>query len=102
MNSEKSTMIKPAEGYPHYILKLNDHVIWEGKDLKRQLVRIKKENLRKVLDPFFTTKQVGKGTGLGLSVSYGIVTQHNGTIGVQSEGENKGAIFTVTLPVGKK
>jgi len=65
-------------------------------------IGIKKENLRKVLDPFFTTKQVGKGTGLGLSVSYGIVTQHNGTIGVQSEGENKGAIFTVTLPVGKK
>ena len=45
MNSEKSTMIKPAEGYPHYILKLNDHVIWEGKDLKRQLVRIKKEHI---------------------------------------------------------
>jgi len=59
---------------------------------------IKKDDLNKIFDPFYTTKPVGKGTGLGLSVSYGIVQQHEGTIQVESE-EEKGTTFTVILPV---
>jgi two-component system, NtrC family, sensor kinase len=56
-------------------------------------------NLRKIFDPFFTTKPPGKGTGLGLSVSYDIiVNKHKGQILVESE-ENRGAKFTVRLPV---
>jgi len=60
---------------------------------------IGKENISKVLDPFFTTRPGGKGTGLGLSVSYGIITGHNGTIEVETKGIGKGATFTVKLPV---
>lgn len=56
-------------------------------------------NLRKIFDPFFTTKPPGKGTGLGLSVSYDIiVNKHHGQISVESE-ENRGAKFTVRLPL---
>ena len=52
---------------------------------------------QKIFDPFFTTRKVGEGTGLGLSVSYGLVTDHGGTITVDSE-PNNGATFTVSLP----
>jgi two-component system NtrC family sensor kinase len=58
---------------------------------------IKKEDLPKMFKPFFTTKKSGKGTGLGLSVSRSIVEKHKGTIKVESEGEGKGAKFTVIL-----
>jgi PAS domain S-box-containing protein len=63
---------------------------------------IEKENLSKIFEPFFTTREVGKGTGLGLSVSYEILKKHNGSIRAESEGEGKGARFTVVLPVEKK
>ncbi|HDP79911.1 MAG TPA: HAMP domain-containing protein [Spirochaetes bacterium] len=56
------------------------------------------ENLDKIFDPFFSTKQTGKGTGLGLAVTYGIVQRHNGTITVNSK-INKGTTFTIKLPL---
>jgi len=56
------------------------------------------ENLDKLFDPFFSTKEVGQGTGLGLSVSYGIVQRHGGTIRVQSE-IGKGSIFFIWIPI---
>jgi two-component system, sensor histidine kinase PhcS len=43
------------------------------------------ENLGRVFEPFFTTRDVGAGLGLGLSVSYGIVQRHGGTLSVDSE-----------------
>lgn len=60
-------------------------------------VGIAKENLERIFDPFFTTKDVGSGTGLGLSTVYGIITQTGGHISVQSDGVDRGAVFTIYL-----
>ncbi len=46
---------------------------------------IKPENLTRVFEPFFTTRDVGQGLGLGLSVSYAIIQRHGGTLTVSSE-----------------
>jgi two-component system sensor histidine kinase PhcS len=46
---------------------------------------ISPENLGRVFEPFFTTRDVGAGLGLGLSVSYGIIQRHGSTLTVQSE-----------------
>jgi signal transduction histidine kinase len=59
---------------------------------------ISRENLKRIFEPFYTTKPVGQGTGLGLSISYGIIEQHHGKIQVASTPQ-KGTIFTVRLPV---
>ena len=49
-------------------------------------------------DPFFTTRQNEGGTGLGLSVSHGIVTDHRGTLTIESQ-PNQGTIVCVSIPI---
>jgi two-component system, NtrC family, sensor kinase len=57
------------------------------------------ENLSKIYDPFFTTKEVGRGTGQGLAISHSIVVdKHGGEISVASE-VGVGTEFTVRLPI---
>ena len=57
------------------------------------------EVLEHLFEPFFTRRRSGQGTGLGLSISYRIVTDHQGTIDVSSEGPGRGSTFRVRLPV---
>ena len=59
---------------------------------------ISEENLDRIFNPFFTTKEVGKGTGLGLSICYGIVQTHGGRIYAKSK-LGKGATFVVEIPI---
>ena len=58
---------------------------------------ISEENLERIFDPFFTTKDPDKGTGLGLMISHQIVTDHGGSIEVEST-LGEGATFHVRLP----
>ena len=57
---------------------------------------ISKKELRKVFEPFFSTKDVGKGTGLGLSIVRNILKNHHGSIEVESE-PGVGTVFVITL-----
>lgn len=63
-------------------------------------VGIRREDLDRVFDPFFTTRRDTGGTGLGLSISFGIVREHGGTIRVESE-RGEFARFAVELPAGQ-
>jgi signal transduction histidine kinase/CheY-like chemotaxis protein len=60
---------------------------------------ISEENLTRIFDPYFSTKdkKTGSGSGLGLYVSYGIIKAHNGHIEVSSN-LNEGTVFDVFIP----
>ena len=59
---------------------------------------ISDEDIKRIYDPFFTTKEIGEGTGLGLSVSYGIIQEHSGRISVESR-PGLGSAFRLQLPL---
>ena len=61
-------------------------------------IGIPEEEMAKVFNPFFTTKDVGEGTGLGLHISQSIVQGYGGKILVDSQ-PGKGTKFTVQLPI---
>ncbi|MEE8471359.1 MAG: PAS domain S-box protein, partial [Dehalococcoidia bacterium] len=58
---------------------------------------IPEEDLKRIFDPFYTTKDVGRGTGLGLSICFGLVEQHSGRIFARSK-LGEGTTFFVEIP----
>jgi signal transduction histidine kinase len=82
-------------------LRIRGYVSDEGRHLHIEVadtgIGIAPEDISRIFDPFYTTKDVGKGTGLGLSVTYGILQKHGGSIQVHSE-RGRGTAFTVILP----
>ncbi len=59
---------------------------------------IPEENVPRVFDPFFSTKELGKGTGLGLSTAYGIVQENGGSIIIKGT-SSEGTTFLLELPL---
>ncbi len=59
------------------------------------------ENLKKVMDPFFTTKPPGEGTGLGLSITHSIIQEHEGSLTLQST-PDAGTKVKISLPKERK
>ncbi|MBL7664648.1 MAG: PAS domain S-box protein [Bacteriovoracaceae bacterium] len=57
---------------------------------------ISDQNINKIMQPFFTTKQVGKGIGLGLSISFGIAKEHNGDLVYVRDEQH--TTFILTIP----
>ena len=73
----------------------NNRIVVEIRDTG---IGILPEELSKIFEPFYTTKEVGKGTGLGLSVCYGIITEHGGRVSVRSN-IGVGTTFSIFLPL---
>ena len=76
---------------------IEDQVVIEVTD---DGVGINDEDISKLFDPFYSTKEVGKGSGLGLYIVYGIVVEHDGSIDVIPQ--NPGTKFKITLPKAQK
>jgi signal transduction histidine kinase len=60
---------------------------------------ISEENLSKIFEPYFTTKETG--SGLGLTLVFKIIREHQGEISVKSR-EGEGTSFIITLPIPQK
>jgi CheY-like chemotaxis protein len=67
--------------------------------MEDQGIGIPKENLQRIFEPYFTTKQ--KGSGLGLATAYSIIKNHEGDIRVESE-LGVGTTFTIYIPASEK
>ena len=61
-------------------------------------IGIPEKNLKKIYEPFFTTKEPDKGTGLGLAVSQNIITMHKGLMEIESQ-IGKGTKVAITLKI---
>ncbi|MEO8268903.1 MAG: HAMP domain-containing sensor histidine kinase [Aureliella sp.] len=86
IDADRRTVEQIDQAESYWRVKVTDFGIGIGSDV-----------LDNIFEPFFTTKDVGEGTGLGLSIAYGIVREHAGWIGVESQ-PGSGSQFTVYLP----
>jgi signal transduction histidine kinase len=97
-NAHQALKAKPADSDERKIFRISARRT--GETVRVEFydngVGIRREDLGKVFDPFFTTRRETGGTGLGLSVSFGIIRDFGGTITVESE-EGKFTRFIVNL-----
>lgn len=70
---------------------------WVAIDVQDTGSGIEKNTLKHILEPFFTTKEVGQGTGLGLATVYGIIRQTGGYLDIKTT-VGKGSTFSIYLP----
>ena len=88
-----------AVGHDGKVTITTSHV---GQDISIQVTDsgpgIPPEVMKRIWDPFFTTKEQGKGTGLGLAISQNIIRTLGGSIEVRSK-EGEGTVFTVKVPI---
>jgi two-component system, NtrC family, sensor kinase len=70
---------------------------WAVATIQDSGIGISPRDIDRIFEPFYTTRSTHGGTGLGLSVTYGIVTDHGGTIEVDSQ-PGQGSAFNVWLP----
>jgi len=75
----------------------DDRGHWAVAEVIDQGIGIPPEHMKKIFDPFFTSKGEGQGTGLGLSICHGIIHDLHGVIEVESK-LNKGSCFRVLVP----
>jgi len=92
--STSETTLEAAVQRGHDLMPAGRYVVIEVADTG---TGIRKEDMERIFEPFFSTKEVGAGTGLGLSTVYGIVHQTGGFIFVDSA-PGDGTTFTIYLP----
>ena len=102
-NARHALSEKYAETDPDKILEVSaEQIVVDGRSLVRTVFLdhgpgMSPELLKRVLNPFVTTKPAGVGTGLGLSISYEILKNHDGTIKIDSQ-EGEYTRVTIDLP----
>lgn len=100
LNSAKALRSRPRDGGQSPQIRVSS-----SSEQERLIVRVwdngagvSAQNLSKVFDPFFTTRDVGEGMGLGLSICHTIITNHQGKITIDSrEGEWTEVAFDLPL-----
>ena len=92
----RTANVRPAQALRrgHEVMPAGDYVLIEVRDTG---IGIAPDNLARIFEPFFSTKEVGSGTGLGLSTVYGIVKQTGGFVFVDSN-PGTGTAFEIYLP----
>jgi two-component system, cell cycle sensor histidine kinase and response regulator CckA len=92
----RTANVRPAQALRrgHEVMPAGDYVLIAVRDTG---IGIAPDNLARIFEPFFSTKEVGSGTGLGLSTVYGIVKQTGGFVFVDSN-PGTGTAFEIYLP----
>ncbi|QTA81582.1 Two component system response regulator/histidine kinase, PAS domain-containing [Desulfonema limicola] len=88
------TSLKTLKPLDHHNLPPGDYVKLSVSDTG---CGIEQNIIKKIFDPYFTTKEIGKGTGMGLAVVHGIVNRCGGSVNVQTC-PGKGSRFEILFP----